>query len=65
VFEGILQCISVTANNATIELTGKNTKTINPKEQCENETYWEQKNNYKPQETYREHYKKYQSKGTI
>jgi hypothetical protein len=41
-------------NNAKIELTGNNTKTINPKEQCENETYREQKNKYKSQETDRE-----------
>jgi hypothetical protein len=39
-----MQYISITVNYAKIELTGNNTRTINPKEQCENKTYREQKN---------------------
>jgi hypothetical protein len=41
-------------NYAKIELTGNNTRNINPKEQCENKTYREQKNKYKSQETDKE-----------
>jgi len=37
-----MQYIPVPVNNAKIELTGKNTRNINPKEQCENKTYREQ-----------------------
>jgi hypothetical protein len=51
-------------NNAKIELTGNNTRNINPKEQCENKTYREQWDRYKSEETDREHYKKYSSQGT-
>jgi hypothetical protein len=46
-------------NNANIELTGNNTRNINPKEQYENKTYREQWDRYKSEETDREHYKKY------
>ena len=49
-----MQYISITVNNAKIELTGNNTRNIKPKEQCENKTYREQKNKYKSQETDRE-----------
>ena len=49
-----MQYIPVTVNNAKIELTGNNTRNINPKEQCENKTYREQKNKYKLQETDKE-----------
>jgi hypothetical protein len=41
-------------NNAKIELTGNNTRNINPKEQCENKTYMKKKNKYKKQETDKE-----------
>ena len=49
-----MQYISITVNNAKIELTGNNTRNIKPKEQCENKTYREQKNKYKSQETDKE-----------
>ena len=49
-----MQYIPATVNNATIELTDNNTRNINPKEQCENKTYREQKNKFKSQETDRE-----------
>ena len=49
-----MQYISITVNNAKIELTGINTRNIYPKEQCENKTYREQKNKYKSQETDKE-----------
>jgi hypothetical protein len=49
-----MQYISITVNYAKIELTGNNTRNINPKEQCENKTYREQKNKYKSQETDKE-----------
>jgi hypothetical protein len=49
-----MQYISVTVKNAKIDLTGNNTRNINPKEQCENKTYREQKNKFKSQETDRE-----------
>ena len=46
-----MQYISITVINAD---TGNNTRNINPKEQCENKTYREQKNTYKSQETDKE-----------
>ena len=49
-----MQYISITVNYAKIELTDNNTRNNNPKEQCENKTYREQKNKYKSQETDRE-----------
>ena len=49
-----MQYISITVNYAKIELTGNTTRNINPKEQCENKTYREQKNKYKSQETDKE-----------
>ena len=49
-----MQYISITVDNAKIELTGNNTRNINPKEQCENKTYRKKKNKYKKQETVKE-----------